>query len=498
VRVTVSKEAVMNKVKATHGPSTRRPFKVAAPVVAVALLTALGTGVRPVSGSIGSARSSGKSPVVTLAPRSAPDAKNASDVWPILECGTADGRGCAPSNRRVDLERPTFSDPTKITNPLFPASEVGSVVQVGTVEGKPFRSESTRLKETAVIDWYGTKVEVVLSQYVAYLDGEIEEVALDRYAQADDGSVWYFGEDVIDYVDGGAYFTEGTWLAGRDGPPAMLMPANPHVGDVYRVENVIGIVFEELTVTKTGLTVRGPNGPVEGAIVVDELGVSGGRSQKTLAPGYGEFLTRNDTELEAVAVASPTDAVSGGAPVELRDLLTAAWGGMEYVRAEDWEAARASLKRVQTRLRVLASTSQPPRVMKLLAFAVKQLTAATKKKSVIEAQRAYALVAQSAIDLEARYLPEVEVEVARFHAHTQQLRIEATTKKAAGVRAEIAALGWIADRLVGVVDEASMARISTDLAALRVAAESGDLVAAADHAVRLGSTVRNASSPTRH
>ena len=88
----------------------------------------------------------------------------------------------------------------------------------------------------------------MLSQYVAYLDRQIVEVALDRYAQADDGSVWYFGEDVIDYENGGAYFTEGTWLTGRDGPPAMVMPAILRVGDVFRVENVIGIVFEELTV----------------------------------------------------------------------------------------------------------------------------------------------------------------------------------------------------------------------------------------------------------
>jgi hypothetical protein len=54
---------------------------------------------------------------------------------------------------------------------------------------------------------------------LAYLDGTITEVAIDRYAQADDGSVWYFGEDVIDYVGGAAAFTEGTWLAGRDGRP---------------------------------------------------------------------------------------------------------------------------------------------------------------------------------------------------------------------------------------------------------------------------------------
>ena len=206
---------------------------------------------------------------------------DASDVWPITECGTFDGKGCAPTNERVDLKRPTFSDPTSIDNPLFPVSALESVVQVGIVDGLPFRSETTTLPTTGVVDWYSTDVPVVLSQYVGYLDGQITEVALDRYAQADDGSVWYLGEDVIDYRAGNAWFTEGTWLTGRDGPPAMVMPAHPELGDVFRVENVIGIVFEELAVIETEKTVQGPNGPVPGAIVVDELGVSGGHSEKT-------------------------------------------------------------------------------------------------------------------------------------------------------------------------------------------------------------------------
>ena len=167
-----------------------------------------------------------------------------SDEWPVTECGTVNGKGCAPTRERVDLVRPTFSNPTNITNPLFPVSKLDSVIQVGTVEGKPFRSETTTLPNTGIVNWYGEKVPVVLSQYTAYLDGKIEEVAIDRYAQADDGSVWYFGEDVIDYVGGAAYFTEGTWLAGRDGPPSMVMPAHPRLGDVFRVENIIGIVFE--------------------------------------------------------------------------------------------------------------------------------------------------------------------------------------------------------------------------------------------------------------
>ncbi len=95
---------------------------------------------------------------------------------------------------------------------------------------------------------------------MAYGDGRILEVATDFFAQADDGSVWYFGEDVANYVDGVLDNTDGTWLAGKDGPPGMIMPADPHVGDVYRPENIPGFVFEEVTVKSVTETVDGPQG----------------------------------------------------------------------------------------------------------------------------------------------------------------------------------------------------------------------------------------------
>jgi hypothetical protein len=419
---------------------------------------------------------------------------DASDEWPITECGTFNGRGCAPTSERVDLERPTFSDPTHIDNPLFPVSTLQSVIQVGIVDGKPFRSETTTLPDTGVVNWYGTEVPVVLSQYVAYLDGKITEVALDRYAQADDGSVWYFGEDVIDYRRGQAYFTEGTWLAGRDGPPAMVMPAHPSLGDVFRVENVIGIVFEELTVIKTDKTMQGPNGPVTGAIVVDELGVSGGHSKKTLAPGYGEFLTRGGGELEAMAVATPTNDLSGGAPVEIRKILTAAGGTLEYVRAQDWQFARASVRRINDQLTVITQTQQPPRVMRLLQTAITDLGSAVHAKRSTAAERATFDVAQSTIDLESRYLDHLEIEVARFHLHTQKLRIDAAAQTTAGVESDVATLEWLRDRLIEALDAQELAIIDQELAALRIAADSGKLGAAADQATRLGQDVRNFTS----
>ena len=37
-------------------------------------------------------------------------------------CGTLDGEGCAPDSERADLAAPAFSNPTNVTNPLFPVS----------------------------------------------------------------------------------------------------------------------------------------------------------------------------------------------------------------------------------------------------------------------------------------------------------------------------------------------------------------------------------------
>ncbi len=52
--------------------------------------------------------------------------KAASSTTPTdaasTECATENGSGCAPTSKRVVLAEPSFSDPTNVTNPLFPAS----------------------------------------------------------------------------------------------------------------------------------------------------------------------------------------------------------------------------------------------------------------------------------------------------------------------------------------------------------------------------------------
>src|SRR5688572_10890774 len=109
----------------------------------------------------------------------------------IAQPALADAR-LAPESKRVDLDSPKFSDPTDVSNPLFPVSRQKSVLLLGRVDGKPFRTEVTLLPETRIVEWQGDRVETLVSQYVAFLDGRIHEVAYDLYAQDDDGAVWYF------------------------------------------------------------------------------------------------------------------------------------------------------------------------------------------------------------------------------------------------------------------------------------------------------------------
>ncbi|MGH9251524.1 MAG: hypothetical protein ACRD0W_18670, partial [Acidimicrobiales bacterium] len=166
-----------------------------------------------------------------------------------------------PPGERVDLDEPTFSDPTTVDNPLFPISTQHSAVYLGNDVGNPLKVEVTLLPETKVIEVDGETTEVLVSQFLSLVGGRVHEVTLDWYAQDDQGAVWFFGEDVTRYEDGVVLDHEGSWLAGDDGPPAMIMPADPRLGDVFRSENMPDFILEEVVVQDLGMTVPGPRAP---------------------------------------------------------------------------------------------------------------------------------------------------------------------------------------------------------------------------------------------
>lgn len=405
-------------------------------------------------------------------------------------CGTYTGTGCADPSRRVDLKTPTFSDPAAVHNPLWPIADLYSVLLLGHVDGLPFRTETTLLAGTETVDLYGNEVPVLVSQYVSYLDGRLAEVALDRYAQADDGSVWYLGEDVFDYSHGTVDLTEGTWLAGKEGPAAMIMPADPQLGQVYRTENIPGIVFEEVTIVATGKTVRGPLGPVDGAIVGRELHAEGDTEDKVFAPGYGEFRTSGGGELEALAMAVPTDAADGPMPAELHDLGVGTAGLLEAARMRDWEVADAIAATIRTDW-AIARRGQPWMVVRRAARTVAALEHDVRRHKAAALEQDTIDMQQSVLDLQLRYRDQAEIDAERFQLWTQQLRVHADAGDLAGVEGDVATLEWVRDRFAPYLHDTAAAEIAHRLDALRGAADARNLAAAADHAARLGARIRH-------
>jgi hypothetical protein len=395
----------------------------------------------------------------------------------------------APDSVRVDLDMPTFSNPTAITNPLFPVSRQASVLMLGRVDGKPFRTEVTLLPFTRIVVWEGRQVETLVSQYQAYLDGRITEIAYDLYAQADDGSVWYFGEDVSDFADGAIVSKEGTWLAGKDAPAAMIMPADPQVGDVFRTENSPGFAFEEVTVKSVDQTVDGPLGPLAGGLIVSELHMDGATEDKTFARGYGEFLTTGDGDIEALALAVPTDAAAGPMPAGLQTLVSGALAIFDAAAGKDWKGASTRLSEMTAAWATQRGSDVPRLIEPRMTEAIDALARAVEAQAVGRGRQAAIDVARSALDLQLRYRPVTEVDLARFDLWAAQVLVDASAHDLAGVNFDAFALVYIRDRILGSVDAADLGRINTQLLALQLAATDEDLSAAREAATQLREVV---------
>jgi hypothetical protein len=379
-----------------------------------------------------------------------------------LRAGGLGALPLAPADRRADLVAPPFSSSTTVTNPLFPIAGLRSAILNGRADGRPLKIETTLLPDTRVIEWSpGQCVRTLVSQFVSFRGGRIQEVALDFYAQADDGSVWYLGEDVFNYRRGVVHDTGGSWLAGKEGPAAMIMPAQPAVGMVYRPENVPGLVFEEVTVKRTGVTVQGPRGPVAGAMVARELHDDGSREDKVFAPGYGEFRSADETDLEAMALAVPTDALAGPMPAELATL-----------RRDAFKPSR--IDRLRAAWRVVRRRGVPPRLAAPMTRALRR--------------RAAFAIADAALDLQLQYRPHEAVDRDRFALWARRTRIDARARRLAAVRGDTATLTWIRDRIAGSLGPVRLARLDRRLTELESAVADEELSAAAELAAALTRT----------
>ena len=182
-----------------------------------------------------------------------------------------------------------FSHPRDLTNPYLPLASLKQDILEGTEGGKKIRVERTALTDKhKTFKVAGQTVEAAAFEDRAFLDGELEEVATDYFAQDDDGNVYYLGEDVDEYRKGKVTSHEGAWLLGKDTPkPGLLVPAHPKVGDKFKSEDVSKEFEENDVVISLSETVTVPAGTFQNCLKVAEHPASEGVEHKYYAPGVG-------------------------------------------------------------------------------------------------------------------------------------------------------------------------------------------------------------------
>lgn len=194
---------------------------------------------------------------------------------------------------------PQFSHPLAITNAFCPFPDQALHVQKGMLGSEGTLEIAEFIPRTRTFAFAGQAVECRTVFEWEFFFGGLMEVSANYFAQADDGSVYYFGEVVVAAEGGG---DEISWLVGgatlpSDPPstltaenPALFMPAKPEIGSTWKPEDMAPALEEQATVIGVGATVRTSFGDVPGCLKV--LYSSGGDDQhvKYLAPGMGEVL----------------------------------------------------------------------------------------------------------------------------------------------------------------------------------------------------------------
>ena len=176
-----------------------------------------------------------------------------------------------PTASAIGDQAPRFTSPTNITNPYLPISKTQRVEFRGTNDGAKVRAVKTRLDRTQPFTIGRQRVEAAIVEDRGFQDGELHEIALDFYAQADDGTVYYLGEDVNYYKKGKVIGHEGAFRYGRDTEVlGVAMPAEPKPGAEFKFENVPKVGSEQNRVAKLG-----GEASIEGTNYTEVLAVEG-------------------------------------------------------------------------------------------------------------------------------------------------------------------------------------------------------------------------------
>ena len=185
----------------------------------------------------------------------------------------------------ASIDPADFSAPK--ANPYFPLKPGTMFVYRGSEGSHKLLEHLTVTSRTKTIQGVATTV----IHDVLWSNGRINERTRDWYADANDGTVWYFGEATATYdAQGNVQSREGSWQAGVNGAVAgIIMPAHPQPTDAYRQEFLADHAEDQAWIVQRHLRVHVPYGNVSEVVRSFEWTRLEPHvvSQKLYAPGLG-------------------------------------------------------------------------------------------------------------------------------------------------------------------------------------------------------------------
>ena len=232
--------------------------------------------------------------------------------------GAACGAFAAGPQARAEVPSapPVFTQPLEFTNEFFPFTPGDVKVYRGKAGKRRLAATDQYLAETRDFTWKGATVPTRIVREVEFENGKLVEISKNYFAQADDGTVYYFGEVTDDYEDGAVVGHEGSWLVG--GPslptdpaetapasdPTVFMPANPEIGDQFKPDDLLPIADETATVEEFVKKMKVEAGTFEDVMRVKLTSVlpDSEPEKKWYARGVGVIRAKEEGEiLELIA-----------------------------------------------------------------------------------------------------------------------------------------------------------------------------------------------------
>lgn len=181
------------------------------------------------------------------------------------------------------------------------------------------------------------------------------------------------------------------------------------------------MAFEEIEVKSINTTIDGPHGPIQGCMIATQLHDNGSYSDKIFCPGYGEFFTQKDLDLEALALAVPIDRLSASLPTELLTIRLGAENIYHAASNDDWKTIQNELTQIQTAWSTYQKNGKETissRFATQMDRAIRNLEGDILEPGILSRHKIGTLngavdVSFAILDLEMRYRASDEIEVDR-------------------------------------------------------------------------------------